>query len=153
MSATNNGLLVLVRILLSFMFIMSGFGKLSDISGTAGFIASGRVQGIPQATVVLRDPAGQRIDATTVDAQGGFRLAGLSRLPGPAQFRIEVLDAKRAVIDTATVPQYAIKPRKGQFVVYDKTAAALTRSGTLTGTRRSTGARATATRESQRTRR
>ena len=30
MSATNNGLLVLVRILLSFMFIMSGYGKLAD---------------------------------------------------------------------------------------------------------------------------
>ena len=36
MSATNNGLLVLVRILLSFMFIMSGFNKLVDPTGTAG---------------------------------------------------------------------------------------------------------------------
>jgi putative oxidoreductase len=35
---------VLGRILLALMFILSGFGKLSDISGTAGFIASG---GIP----------------------------------------------------------------------------------------------------------
>ena len=77
---------------------------IAPVATGAGFIASGRVHGVPQATVVLRDPAGQRIDATTVDARGGFRLDGLSRLPGPAQFRIEVLDAKRAVIDTATAP-------------------------------------------------
>jgi putative oxidoreductase len=37
------------RILLALMFILSGFGKLSDISGTAGFIASG---GIPFPSLV-----------------------------------------------------------------------------------------------------
>jgi len=87
---------------------------IAPVATGAGFIASGRVHGIPKATVVLRDPAGQRVDATTVAAQGGFRLDGLSRLSGPAQFRIEVLDAKRAVIDTATVPvwtQPASAPR------------------------------------------
>ena len=86
----------------------------APVATGASVIASGRVQGIPQATVVLRDPAGQRIDATTVDAQGGFRLAGLSRLPGPAAFRIEVLDAKRDIVDAATVPvwtQPAAAPR------------------------------------------
>jgi len=40
---------VLGRILLALMFILSGFGKLSDISGTAGFIASG---GIPFPSLV-----------------------------------------------------------------------------------------------------
>lgn len=37
------------RILLALMFILSGFGKLSNISGTAGFIASG---GIPFPNLV-----------------------------------------------------------------------------------------------------
>ncbi len=32
---------VLARILLALMFILSGFGKLTDIQGTAGYIASG----------------------------------------------------------------------------------------------------------------
>lgn len=68
------------------------------------FTVSGRVHAVPQATVVLRDPAGQRIGATTPDAQGGFRLAGLSRLPGPASFRLDVLDATRNVVDAVTVP-------------------------------------------------
>ena len=39
MSSTNNSLLVLVRVLLSFMFIMSGYGKLADPAGTAGMIS------------------------------------------------------------------------------------------------------------------
>ncbi len=49
MSATNNGLLVLVRILLSFLFIMSGFGKLADPAGTAGMISGA---GFPAATAL-----------------------------------------------------------------------------------------------------
>jgi putative oxidoreductase len=49
MSATNNGLLVLARILLSFMFIMSGFGKLADPTGTAGMIAGA---GFPAADLL-----------------------------------------------------------------------------------------------------
>lgn len=77
---------------------------IAPVATGAPFPVSGRVQGVPQATVVLRDPAGQRIDATTVDAQGGFRLDGLGRLPGPASFRVEVLNAQRSVVDAATVP-------------------------------------------------
>jgi len=86
----------------------------APVATGATFIVNGRVHDVPQATVVLRDPAGQRIGATVPDAQGGFRLDGVSRLPGPASFRIEVLDAKRAVVDTATVPvwtQPASAPR------------------------------------------
>lgn len=49
MSATTNGLLVLVRILLSFMFIMSGFGKLADPTGTAGMISGA---GLPAADLL-----------------------------------------------------------------------------------------------------
>lgn len=42
--------LVLVgRVLLALMFILSGFGKLTDIGGTAGYIASG---GLPMASVL-----------------------------------------------------------------------------------------------------
>ena len=87
---------------------------IAPVAPGATFAVSGRVHGAPQATVVLRDPAGQRIDATAPDARGGFHLDGLSRLPGPASFRIELLDAKRTVIDNATVPvwtQPATAPR------------------------------------------
>lgn len=49
MSATNNGLLVLVRILLSFLFIMAGFGKLADPAATAGMISGA---GFPAGTAL-----------------------------------------------------------------------------------------------------
>ncbi len=40
---------VLARILLALMFILSGFGKLMDIPGTAGYVASG---GLPFPTLL-----------------------------------------------------------------------------------------------------
>jgi putative oxidoreductase len=49
MSTTNNAILLVARILLSFIFIMSGFGKLTDPAGTAGMIAGA---GLPAATAL-----------------------------------------------------------------------------------------------------
>lgn len=45
----KNYILLIARILLSFMFILSGFGKLSDPAGTAGMIAGA---GLPAATAL-----------------------------------------------------------------------------------------------------
>ncbi len=45
----NNYILLVARILLAFMFIMSGFGKLTDAAGTAGMIAGA---GLPAATAL-----------------------------------------------------------------------------------------------------
>jgi putative oxidoreductase len=42
-------LVVVGRVLLALMFILAGFGKLADIGGTAGYIASG---GLPMASVL-----------------------------------------------------------------------------------------------------
>ena len=39
MSNTNNIIILVARILLAFMFIFAGFGKLTDPAGTAGMIA------------------------------------------------------------------------------------------------------------------
>ena len=46
---TNNVIILVARILLSFMFIFSGFGKLSDPAGTACMIAGA---GMPAATLL-----------------------------------------------------------------------------------------------------
>lgn len=40
---------VIARVLLALMFILSGYGKLTDIQGTAGYIASG---GLPAPAVL-----------------------------------------------------------------------------------------------------
>ncbi|MBP2547875.1 putative oxidoreductase [Neorhizobium galegae] len=49
MSTPSNALLLLARILLSFIFILSGFGKLADPSATAGMITGA---GLPAATAL-----------------------------------------------------------------------------------------------------
>jgi len=46
MSSTNSAVLLIARILLSFIFIYSGFGKLTDPAGTAGMISGA---GLPAA--------------------------------------------------------------------------------------------------------
>ena len=42
-------IVVVGRVLLALMFVLSGFGKLGNIAGTAGYIASG---GLPAATAL-----------------------------------------------------------------------------------------------------
>ena len=48
-TSANGAVLVLARLLLSIMFILGGFGKLTDIAGTAGWFGS---IGLPAPTVV-----------------------------------------------------------------------------------------------------
>ncbi|TRL39121.1 DoxX family protein [Rhizobium straminoryzae] len=49
MSITNNAILLIARVLLSFIFILSGFGKLTDPAATAGMITGA---GLPAATAL-----------------------------------------------------------------------------------------------------
>jgi putative oxidoreductase len=49
MSNTQNTVILVARILLAFMFIYTGFGKLTDPAGTAGMIAGA---GMPAATAL-----------------------------------------------------------------------------------------------------
>ncbi len=49
MSNTNNAIILVARVLLSFMFILAGFGKLTDPAGTAGMIAGA---GLPASTAL-----------------------------------------------------------------------------------------------------
>ncbi|AYC99775.1 DoxX family protein [Neorhizobium sp. NCHU2750] len=49
MSNSQNGIILIARILLAFMFIYTGFGKVTDPAGTAGMIAGA---GLPAATAL-----------------------------------------------------------------------------------------------------
>ena len=51
-SSTNGGLLV-ARILMGLLFVMAGFGKLGDVSGFAGYMASGGIPAFLAWPVVL----------------------------------------------------------------------------------------------------
>lgn len=67
MSSSQNALVLVARILLSFIFILSGYGKLADPAGTAGMISGA---GLPAETALAY-------------AAGAFELlAGLAVLVG-----------------------------------------------------------------------
>lgn len=54
---TNASLLV-ARVLLALLFIMAGLGKLSDVQGFAGYMASGGVPGVFAWPVILLEIVG-----------------------------------------------------------------------------------------------
>lgn len=65
MNATfQNGMALAARALLALIFIVSGFGKITGFSGTAGYMAS---QGIPFAEAAL-------VGAIVVELLGGLML-------------------------------------------------------------------------------
>jgi putative oxidoreductase len=57
--------LLIARVLLALIFIVSGFGKITGFSGTAGYMAS---KGMPMAEVLL-------VPAITIELGGGLLLA------------------------------------------------------------------------------
>lgn len=68
------------------------------------FEVSGQVVGWPRGRVELLDPAGQRVDAAPLDAQGRFRLHGQARLAGAVLFAVRVLDAEGRERDRQPLP-------------------------------------------------
>lgn len=63
-TSLQNGTALVARALLALIFIVSGFGKITGFSGTAGYMAS---QGIPFAEVAL-------VGAIVVELLGGLML-------------------------------------------------------------------------------
>ena len=49
LDSIKSPVVVVGRVLLALMFVLSGFGKLANVAGTAGYIASG---GLPAATAL-----------------------------------------------------------------------------------------------------
>jgi hypothetical protein len=67
---------------------------------------SGRVAA-PTVQVELHDPSGAIVDSVRPDRDGRFMLTGVARAPGPSRFELRLLDAKQALIETASVPVVA----------------------------------------------
>lgn len=58
MTTTHNLGTLIARILLASMFILAGFGKLGDVQGFAGYMASGGVPGFLAWPVILLEIVG-----------------------------------------------------------------------------------------------
>ncbi len=68
------------------------------------FEVEGQVVGWPRGRVELLEPAGTRVDAAPLDAQGRFRLQGEARLAGQVLFSVRVLDADGRERDRQPLP-------------------------------------------------
>lgn len=74
------------------------------VAAGAGFAVSGRVEGVGGGRVELVDPAGRRVDAMELDADGAFALDGVAFAAGAATFVLRVLDADGGVVERASLP-------------------------------------------------
>jgi hypothetical protein len=68
------------------------------------FRVEGRVAGVADARVELRDPSGAIAVAQTVDAQGRFSLQAVAKGEGTARFALNALGADGARVDSLAVP-------------------------------------------------
>ena len=59
---------------------------------------------VKDATVELRDPSGELVDSSALDADGGFTLSAPARIAGLARLELRLLDARKQRIDSASIP-------------------------------------------------
>lgn len=89
----------------------------ADVVAGAGFAVTGRAHDVAGGAVELVDPAGRVVDRAALSAPGRFALAGMTRAPGSATFRLRLLDARRRTIETATVPVQALPATPPRLLV------------------------------------
>lgn len=70
----------------------------------AAFPVGGRVEGVDKGIVELIDPAGQRVDALALPANGEFILGGTARVPGQTLFTLRVRDEQRKTVEEVQLP-------------------------------------------------
>ncbi|HET9482647.1 MAG TPA: carboxypeptidase regulatory-like domain-containing protein, partial [Xanthomonadales bacterium] len=77
-----------------------------DASVAAGreLRVAGRVAGVAGGTVELRDPGDAVVATRPLDAAGDFAFAARAAQPGPALFRVRVLDPRGAEVESLAVP-------------------------------------------------
>lgn len=64
-----------------------------QVPAGAPLLVEGRVAGLGDARLELRDPAGERVDSTLAGEDGRFRLQAWTGLPGRITYELQLLDA------------------------------------------------------------
>lgn len=83
----------------------------TQVAAGDSFSVRGRVAGMPDAVVELHDPAGQRVQRTTIDADGHFLLHGTARAAGVTDYTLQVSDAHESVREALPLPLLVIEPK------------------------------------------
>ena len=89
----------------------------AQVAAGGRFRVHGRIAGLPEAVVELRDPAGQRIQRTTIDAGGHFQLYGTARAAGVTDYTLQVTDANAKQHETLPLPLLVIEPKPIRLLV------------------------------------
>ena len=79
----------------------------AETTAGAVFTVAGAVSGYPGARAELVDPAGRRVDAMEVPADGRFALTGTARTAGEALFAVRLRNASGGAIEDAPVVVHA----------------------------------------------
>lgn len=88
-----------------------------QVAAGGRFRVHGRIAGLPEAVVELRDPAGQRVQRTTIDAGGMFQLYGMARIAGVTDYKLEVIDIDAKPRETLALPLLVTEPKPIRLLV------------------------------------
>ena len=80
----------------------------APVAPGAAFTVAGAANGVAGGSVELLDPAGRRVDAAPLGADGSFTLHAAARAPGPSLFRLRLRDQRRGRVEEAVVPVVAL---------------------------------------------
>lgn len=83
---------------------LSGLWLPRRIAAGDDFEIHGRAEGLAGGSAELLDPAGHRVDRASLDAGGGFALAGGARGAGLANFVLRLLDAQGKPAEQVELP-------------------------------------------------
>lgn len=76
------------------------------------FTLGGEAAGLDGGTAELLDPAGQRVDARDIGAEGAFTLGGTARSEGLAIFTLRLRGSDKAIVSDTPVPLLTLAPPK-----------------------------------------
>lgn len=77
----------------------------ADVPAGAVFALGGEAAGLAGGTAELLDPAGRRVDARMIGAEGSFTLGAVARAPGLARFTLRLRGPDKTIISDTPVPQ------------------------------------------------
>jgi hypothetical protein len=83
----------------------------ADTRAGSAFALAGEAAALEGGAAELLDPAGRRVDARVIGADGGFTLGGAARAPGLAQFTLRLRGRNKAIVSDTPVPLRTLPER------------------------------------------
>jgi len=88
----------------------------AEVAPGARFIMGGTLDGLPDATIELLDPAGRVTDSGAADKDSHFQLAGTARAAGSVGFTVRVRSGRR-IVEQADVPVWIVENARPRLLI------------------------------------